>query len=269
MYGDDRMGDNLYSCAVVALDVDTGKLKWYYQFTPHDVHDWDAIADPVLLDLNVKGQKVKALIQANRNGFYYVLDRITGKLLMAKPYTKVSWADSIGPDGRPRLIAGQDPTEEGNVSCPGIGGGHNWQATTYSPKTGLYYFTSTDGCQIYFRTKQGYVEGLQYQGSTTQGLPTEPTTGSILAVAPATGDIRWRFHLVTPPTSGLLSTGGNLIFAGDREGYFFALDATNGKVLWKMNTGGLVIAPPITYRFKGKQYVAIAAGSALMTFRVN
>jgi alcohol dehydrogenase (cytochrome c) len=269
MYGDDRLGDNLYTCAVVALDIDTGKLKWHYQFTPHDVHDWDAIADPVLIDLNVNGRTVKGLVQANRNGFFYAMDRASGKLLATKPYTKVTWADSIGPDGRPRLIAGHDPTEEGNKTCPGIGGGHNWQATTYSPKTGLYYFPTTDGCHLYFKTKQEYIEGMWYQGSTTAAIPTEPTTGSILAVNPATGDIRWKFELVSPPTSGLLSTAGGLVFAGDAQGYFFALDAVTGKVLWKFQTGGTVGAPPISYLYNGKQYIAIAAGQSLITFTLR
>ena len=152
MNGDVRPGDNLYTCSMVALDADTGKLKWHFQFTPHDVHDWDAISDPVLVDLTIGGKKVKALIQANRNGFFYALDRTNGKMLLAKAYTKVSWADGIGPDGRPKLVAGQDPSEEGTKSCPGLGGGHNWQATAYSPQTGLYYFGTTDGCHMYYKT---------------------------------------------------------------------------------------------------------------------
>ncbi len=251
---------------MVAIDADSGKLRWHYQFTPHDLHDWDAIADPVLLDLKIKGMLVKAVVQANRNGFYYALDRATGKLLATRSYTKVTWADGIGADGRPNLIAGQDPTEEGNQSCPGMGGGHNWQATAYSPRSGLYYFTSTDGCQIYYKTKQDFIEGQWYQGSTTVGLPTQPTTGSIVAVDPSTGETKWRTETVSTPTSGLLATAGGLVFAGDREGYFMALDASSGKVLWKFQTGGVVIAPPISYSMDGKQYVAVAAGAALMTF---
>jgi alcohol dehydrogenase (cytochrome c) len=164
------------------------------------------------------------------------------------------------------LISGQDPTEEGNVSCPGIGGGHNWQATTYSPKIGLYFFQTTDGCHLYYKTKQDYIEGMWYQGSTTAGLPSEPTTGAILGVDPATGVTKWRFDLVTPPTSGLLATAGDLVFSGDREGYFFALDGRSGKPLWKFQTGGTVIAPPISYSLDGKQYIAIAAGASMMTF---
>ncbi|MEX2263358.1 MAG: PQQ-dependent dehydrogenase, methanol/ethanol family [Bryobacteraceae bacterium] len=266
MYGDDRPGDNLYSCAVVALDLDTGKLKWHYQFTPHDVHDWDAIADPVLVDLNIKGAKVKGLIQANRNGFFYALDRTNGKLLAAKAYTKVTWADGIGPNGRPILIAGQDPTEDGNKSCPGLGGGHNWQATTYSPQTGMYYFPTTEGCQIYYKTKQEFMVGAWYQGSTVSPLPTEPATGAVVAVDPATGDTKWRYLTVSPPSSGLLSTAGGLVFSGDREGYFTALDAHNGKVLWKFQTGGPIGAPPISYSLDGRQYIAVAAGSSMFSF---
>jgi alcohol dehydrogenase (cytochrome c) len=264
--GDVRSGDNLYTCSLVALDADTGKLKWHYQFTPHDVHDWDAVADPVLVDATVGGRKVKAVMHANRNGFFYLLDRNNGKLLLAKPYTKVSWADAIGPDGRPVLIPGQDPTEEGNKACPGMGGGHNWQATAYSPQTGLYYFGSTDGCATYYKTTQDYIEGQWYQASTGTGVPREPATGSILAMNPATGDAKWRFEMVTPPTAGVLATAGGLVFTGDREGYVFALDARTGKPLWKFQAGGQVIAPPISYEAGGKQYIAVAAGSSLVAF---
>jgi len=264
--GDVRPGDNLYTDSLVALDADTGKLKWYYQFTPHDVHDWDAISDPVLVDILVKGQKVKAVIQANRNGFYYVMDRATGKLLLATPYTKVSWADSIGPDGRPVLISGQDPTPEGNQSCPSIGGGHNWQASAYSPQTGLYYFPTAEGCQIYYKTDQEFREGQLYTGSTGGPIPLEPTTGAVMAVEPGTGVTRWKYEMVTPATGGVLATAGGLVFAGDREGYFIALDARTGKPLWKFPTGGVVIAPPITYLLDGKQYLAIAAGQSMITF---
>jgi len=265
-YGDDRPGDNLYTCALIALDADTGKLKWHFQYTPHDVHDWDAISDPVLVDIEHQGKPVKAVVQANRNGFYYALERSSGKFLFAKPYTKVTWADGIGPDGRPQMVSGQEPTEEGNLSCPGIGGGHNWQATAYSPKSKLYYFNSTDGCQLYFKTKQEFIEGAWYQGSTTQGLSQEPSEGSVIAIDPSTGTTKWRWPMVSPPSGGILATGGGLVFTGDREGYFIALDADTGKVLWKFQTGGTIIAPPVSYEFKGKQYIAIAAGQSIFTF---
>ena len=269
MNGDVRPGDNLYTCSVVALDPDTGKLKWHFQFTPHDVHDWDAISDPVLVDLNIGGKKVKALIQANRNGFFYALDRTNGKMLLAKAYTKVTWADSIGPDGKPKLVAGQDPTEEGNKSCPGLGGGHNWQATAYSPQTGLYYFGTTDGCHMYFKTKYDYLEGQWYQLSTVDNVRNEPSTGAVVAVDPTTGNTKWRYEMVHSPSGGMLATAGGLVFTGDGYGYLIALDARTGKVVWKFQTGGSIVAPPISYALDGKQYIAVAAGGTLMTFAVR
>ena len=266
MNGDVRPGDNLYSCSVVALDVDTGKLKWHFQMTPHDVHDWDAISDTVLVDIKHDGKPVKALVQANRNGFFYALDRATGKFLFAKPYTKVTWADGIGADGRPILVKGQDPTEEGTVSCPGLGGGHNWHATAYSPQTSLYYFDSTDGCHIYYKTHQPFIEGQWYQASTVGAVPAEPATGSIVAVEPSSGAVKWKFSMVTPPSAGILATAGGLVITGDGEGYVIALDARTGKVLWKFYAGASVNSPPITYSLGGKQFITVASGNNLMTF---
>jgi alcohol dehydrogenase (cytochrome c) len=266
MNGDVRPGDNLYTCSVVALDADTGKLKWYFQFTPHDVHDWDAISDPVLVDWNDGGRTVKALIQANRNGHFYALDRTNGKMLAAKAYTKVTWADGIGPDGRPKLVPGQDPSEEGTKSCPGLGGGHNWQATAFSPQTGLYYFGTTDGCHVYYKTEHEFLEGQWYQLSTVDDVQNEPHTGATVAVDPKTGTTQWRFEMVRPPSGGVLATAGGLVFTGDSDGYLIALDARNGNVLWKFQTGSGILAPPISYSLNGKQYIAIAAGTNIMTF---
>src|SRR5258707_5485158 len=256
--GDVRPGDNLYTCSVVALDADTGKLKWHYQFTPHDIHDWDSASDPVPVNLNLGEGSVKALIMANRNGFFYALDRSTGKLLHAKAYTKVTWADGIAPNGRPEVVAGQEPTDEGNRTCPGMGGGHNWQATAYSSQTGLYYFTSSERCMLYFKTAQDFVEGQWYQGSTVGR--SEPGGGRIVALDPKTGNIVWHFDTVSTPTGGVLATAGGLVFAGDAEGYLIAFDAHTGKVLWRFQAGGTIIAPPISYALDGRQYIAVAAG---------
>jgi alcohol dehydrogenase (cytochrome c) len=266
MNGKDRPGDNLYTCAVVAVNADTGELVWHFQFTPHDVHDWDAVADPVLVDIMHQGRNVKAVIQANRNGYFYALDRANGKFLFAKGYTEIDWADGIGSDGRPILVPGKEPSEEGNISCPGLGGGHNWSATTYSPQTSLYYFNSTDGCHIYYMTDQPYIEGQWYQASTVAGVPTKPQVGSVLAVNPTNGETVWRFEMVSSPTSGLLSTAGGLVFSGDAQGYFAALDARTGKPLWHFQTGTAVRAPPISYQFRGRQYIALAAGGGLIAF---
>ena len=266
--GAPRPGDNLYSDSMLALDADTGERRWHFQFTPHDVHDWDAVADPVLVDMEVDGTQRKALIQANRNGHFYALDRTSGEFLFARAYTEVNWADGIGPDGRPILIPGREPTDEGTLTCPGMGGGHNWHATTYSPQTGLYYFNSGDGCQIYHGATQDFVEGEFYLGSAMENVTGAPREGSILAVDPGTGDRRWRFPLVSPPTSGLLSTGGGLLFAGTLEGYFLALDASTGEPLWRLQTGGPVRAPAITYLFEGRQYLATAAGTSIFVFAI-
>jgi alcohol dehydrogenase (cytochrome c) len=266
MNGDVRPGDNLHTCSLVALDADTGKLRWHFQFTPHDVHDWDAISDPVLVDLDINGRLVKAVIQANRNGFFYALDRTNGKMLAAKAYTKVSWAEGINPDGRPRLVAGQDPTEEGNRACPGLGGGHNWQATAYSPQTKLYYFGTTDGCHVYYKSMHDYVEGQWFQLSTADSVRNEPASGAVVAVDPASGNTRWRFEMVQAPSAGMLATAGGLVFTGDSFGYLIALDAKTGKPVWRFQTGGSIVAPPVSFAVDGKQYLAVAAGSALMAF---
>jgi alcohol dehydrogenase (cytochrome c) len=266
MDGSVRGGDNLYTCSLVAIDADTGKLKWYFQFTPHDTHDWDAVADPVLIDMTVKGEKVKAVVQANRNGYFYALDRANGKLLAAAPYTKITWSTGIDAKGRPQLVPGMDPSEEGTKVCPSLGGGHNWSATAYSPQTKLYYFGSKDGCHLFYLHKQEYRTGQWYQASTEDEIPNEPDTGAVVAVDPATGETRWRFEMVSPTVAGMLATAGGLVFTGDGHGYLVALDARTGKPLWHFQTGGNIIAPPITYSLNGKQQIAIAAGTSIMTF---
>lgn len=266
MNGDVRPGDNLYTCSMVAIDADTGKLKWHFQYTPHDVHDWDAISDPVLVDLTVNAKPVKALIQANRNGFFYALDRTNGKFLHAKAYTKITWADGFTPEGRPILIAGNEPSEEGTRTCPGLGGGHNWQAQAYSPQTGLLYFPSEENCHLFYKMKQDFTEGHWYQASTVDGVPHEHGNGAILAVDARTGTTKWKFDMITGTSAGVLATAGGLVFGADGQGYLIAFDARSGKVLWKFQTGGRVSAPPITYSVNGRQYVALAAGQSMITF---
>ena len=230
------------------------------------MHDWDAIGDPVLVDLTLDGRKVKAVIQANRNGFFYALDRTTGKLLKARPYTRVTWAEKIGADGRPIVTPDHEPTEEGTFACPGLGGGHNWQATAYSQQTGLYYFGSSESCQLFYKTRQDFTTGQWYQASTVDARPNEHGTGAVLAVDPATGETKWRFDMVSPPSAGMLATAGGLVFTGDKEGYLIAFDARTGRVLWKFQTGGAVAAPPISYALEGKQYIAVASGASMLAF---
>jgi alcohol dehydrogenase (cytochrome c) len=267
MVGEVREGDNLYTCSLVALDPDTGKLKWHYQFTPHDVHDYDAAEDLPLVDLEIGGRKVKAVIQANRNGQFYALDRTNGELLVAKPYTTVTWMTGMDATGRPIVPPNIEPTEDGNIACPGLPGGHNWWPTTYSPAAGLYFFSSRDGCQVFRRRFADYVEGQWYQLGNGRDIPGQRAVASTIAVDPATGEIKWRHEMSQPPVGGFLSTAGNLLFVGDRDGYFIAFDANTGKVLWKFQTGGQSItAGAVSYRFRGKQYVAVAAGGNIMAF---
>jgi alcohol dehydrogenase (cytochrome c) len=186
-------------------------------------------------------------------------------MLAVQPYTEVTWAKGIDKNGRPILVPGQEPKPEGNKSCPGGGGGHNWHATAFSPQTGLYYFDSTNGCHTYYVTNHQYIEGQWYQGSVFTG-DGHFNTGAIIAVDPSTGTTKWRWEMVAPPTAGLLSTAGGLVFSGDRDGYVFALDASTGKPLWHKPLGGSVGTPPITWARNGRQYLTVAAGSAIFTF---
>ena len=196
-----------------------------------------------------------------------MIDRASGKYITSKAYTKVNWTDGMSPEGRPNLIANREPTKEGNLACPGLGGGHNWSATTYSPQTGFYYFGSTDGCQLFTQVKQEYVEGQQDQAGDALRVPKEPSVGSVVAVDPATGVTKWRHELMNSP-AGLLATAGGLIFTGDGEGYMFALDAKTGKTVWHFQTGAGVHAPAVSYTFRGKQYITVASGQNIIAFKL-
>lgn len=275
--GDVRPGDNLYTASVVALDADTGKLKWHFQFTPHDVLDFDSTQVPVLADIPWKGATRKALLFANRNGFFYVMDRATGEFLLGEPFVKVTWATGLDAKGRPNTVLA--PTREGTRISPENQGGTNWYNPSYSPKTGLMYVpTWADTSAIYFKRDEPYREGSQYGGGgATHDIPAlragpinrrSPETGygAIQAIHPQTGEIKWRFKMTDVTDSGVLSTAANLVFAGGREGYFYALDAQTGGVLWKAMVGGQVSAGPVTYMVEGKQYVSIPAGNAIFTF---
>ncbi len=265
LYGAERKGDNLYSDCVVALDADSGKLKWHFQFTPNDVHDWDATQIPVLLDLDVQGRTRKVLALANRNAFFYLLDRTNGKFLLGKPFARVTWAKEIGPDGRPVVLPGADPTPEGNYVCPGLAGGTNWMSPSYNPQTGFFYVAVREQCDKYFTSQQPYREGQLYFGSSFQVVPGDKDWGALRALDPRTGQIKWEFKYYSAPWAGTLSTAGGLIFAADMEGYLMALDAETGKELWHLQTGSAVFASPMTYAVDGKQYVVIPSGSALFS----
>ena len=262
-----REGDNLYTCSVLALDPNTGRLKWHFQHTPHDTHDWDSNQAPVLLDAVFKGKPRKLLIQAVRNGFYYVLDRLTGEFLLGRAYIHQTWADGLTPEGRPIVIPKTDPTEEGNRTCPDLTGGTNWGAPSYSPQTNLFYVSIREACSVYTSKTKTPIPGHPYTGTGEQFDPDDPQGGAIVAMDPLTGDIRWRFELNQGrPTSGVLATEGGIVFGGTLEGYLVALDAKSGRLLWRQQLGGQIYSTLISYAIDGRQFVSAVADGVLNTF---
>jgi alcohol dehydrogenase (cytochrome c) len=276
-----RPGDNLYSDSVVALDPDTGKLKWYFQFSPNDPYDYDSVQVPVLVDTNWNGSQRKLMLWGNRNGFFYVLDRTTGKFLSGNPFVKVNWASGLDAKGRPILT----PQPPGAPTFPGIQGGTNWYSPSYSPRTGLFYLSTWEGyATVFTGVNVEYKEGLRFTGgANTSPIPgadnpagarqgpintyTEALAhGAVIALDPQTGKKKWTFEMHDVNTSGILTTASDLLFVGGREGNFQALDARSGALLWKVNLGGEIIAGPMSYQVDGKQYVGIAAGNGYFAF---
>jgi alcohol dehydrogenase (cytochrome c) len=281
-YGDARSGTNLYSNSVVALNPDTGKIKWHFQFTPHDEMDYDAVQVPVLVDMDWRGRARKLMLWANRNGFFYVLDRASGEFLLGKPFAKLTWAVGLDEQGRPIRNADVIPTVEGTRIYPGLKGATNWYSPSYSPRTNLFYIPTWENYYAVFnKFSVDYQNGQRYAGGTTRSpVPTlRPETvntrseddgyGAVRAVDPRTGERKWEYTMTDVTDSGILTTATDVLFTGGREGYFLALDARSGQLLWKAALGGQVAAGPISYRVRDKQYVAIAAGNALFTFAVN
>ncbi len=272
--GDVRPGDNLYSCSLLALDLDTGKLRWYFQFTPHDTHDWDATQVPVLLDSTLSGRARKLVVVPSRNGFYYVLDRQTGEFLLAKPFVKQTWAKEIDKTGRPVLNPGQEPTLEGNDSIwPGVDGANNWMSPSYNPGTKLLYFNAREERRRYFKTDAPeFRPGESFFGGGGGGgarFRPEESWGKLIAMTPETGAIQWEHRIQAPPWAGVLSTAGNVVFSATPSGNFYALDARNGKDLWHFNGGGRVYASPITFLSRGKQLITIPIESVLIAFGLD
>ncbi len=268
--GEAREGDNLYSDSVVALDADTGELKWHFQFTPHDVHDWDATQIPILIDIEFDGRPRKLLLFPNRNGFFYVLDRVTGEFLRGTAFAKQTWAERIDENGRPIRIPGMLPNEEGVLVYPSVNGAANWWSNTYSPRTELLYVVTYDGADTFFIGEDEYVPGEMFVGGAPERyVPLETYASMIRALEPRTGETRWEFPLQPKTQSGLLSTASDLVFGGSVDGYFYALDAVNGAELWRINVGGNVKAAPISYMVGTVQYVTIAAGNSILTFGLD
>ncbi len=261
-----REGDDLYSCSVLALDPSTGKLKWHYQFTPGDSHDWDSTEDMILVDREWRGQPRKLLLHADRNGMFYVLDRETGEFLQASAFVRQTWNDGFDDRGRPKVLDASRASREGSTVYPSVIGGTNFQAPSYSAATGWYYVAAIDFGQRYVLAPEMYEAGVQYRGGGAQGIG-DPATGAIKAIDPETGEVKWEFPVSRMSfTAGVLATAGNVVFAATAEGNLLALDARSGELLWRFQTGSSISASPMSYAVDGKQFVALSAGNVLYSF---
>jgi alcohol dehydrogenase (cytochrome c) len=281
-----RPGDNLYSDSAIALDADTGELKWYFQFTPNDAYDYDSVQVPVLADIDWQGQPTKVMMWANRNGYFYVLDRVTGKFLLGEPYVRVNWSSGLDANGRPIPT----PQPEGMPTFPGNQGGTNWDPPSYSPQTGLFYFSAwKDYATIYRSEESEYRPGRAFLGggfsvlAPVEGAPTigigrtnpinnwtdEVGHATLKAMEPHTGEAVWEYDQYDVSDSGMLTTASNLLFTGGREGYFHAIDASNGELLWRVNLGGQIVMAPVTFMVDGVQYLSVISGNAMATFALR
>ena len=269
LIGDDRLGDNLYTDSVVALDAKTGALKWHFQFTPHDVWDYDAQEPTALVDTTWQGRPRKLLVQANRNGFLYVLDRTTGEFLSGAGFIKnITWASGLDPRGRPVRVPGMEPSPDGKRVCPSLDGATNWYSSSFNPLTNLYYVQTNDKCGIFTRTDQEWAAGRGFMGGSFRQAPNEPAQRLLRAIDIRTRKVAWEVPQTGNVNSwgGVLSTAGRVVFFGDDSGAFAAVDAENGRRLWSFQTSQLWKASPMTYVFDNQQYVAVAAGSTIIAF---
>jgi len=267
--GTERVGDNLWSNSVVALDPKTGRMRWYYQFTPHDLHDWNAVQTVVVTDTPFQGRTRSLLLQANRNGFFYVLDRTTGKVLLAEPFVKkMNWATGIGADGRPRLIPEAEPSVKGTVTCPSVVGATNWMSPAFNPDTGLYYVMALERCNIFRKSAVWFQAGESFYGGGTQNVPGEIGRKYLRAIDIQTGKIGWEYPQIGASNtwSGVLSTVTGLVFFGEDSGTFAAVDARTGKLLWHFPASTTWRASPMAYAIGDQQFIAVAGGGSIFAF---
>jgi alcohol dehydrogenase (cytochrome c) len=266
--GEPRPGDDLYTDCLLALDPDTGKLKWYFQFTPHDLFDYDAAETAVLIDGEFRGESRKLLVEANRNGFVYILDRTNGTFLSATRFVeKLSWATGIDARGRP-VLSGLIPTRAGTRICPGFAGATNWFSPSYNPSTRLLYFMALENCEVFYSKPEPFAAGRGWYATGTKRIPGETGKKILLAFSVDAERVLWRYPQVGEGDSwaGTMTTAGGLVFFGDDAGSFEAVDARTGAPLWHFNTGQNLHASPMSYAVDGTQYVAIASGSDLFAF---
>ena len=264
--GSARPGANLYTNSLLAVDPDTGKMKWYFQYTPHDTHDWDSIQVPVLFNARIDGKPRKLLAVANRNGFYYVLDRVTGKFVSGQPYVKQTWAKGLDADGQPIMMPNTEPTPEGNLIYPDSHGGTNLNSPSYNPHTKLFYVAARE-TGSYTTLGRPRTKFPDFGGGGRINLTRDEEYGAIRALDAVTGNMKWQYKMLAPTEVSTLATAGGLVFSASNEGNFFALDAKTGKLLWEFAAGGSSCeANPVTYENNGKQYVLFAAGNAFVAF---
>lgn len=271
--GEGRMGDNLFTCSMIALDADTGAMKWYFQFTPHETHDWDAAEPPILFDATIDGKPRKLLALANRNAFYYVLDRTNGQFIKGVPFAKQTWAKGLDAKGRPITFPPEqiEPSVAGTLVYPSLTGGINWTSPSYSPLTGLFYVNARDGFTYYIKGERKMAPGNSVGivggggGGGRMSGPDETTTW-IRALVATTGEKKWEYKMIGDSWTGVLVTAGGLVFSADAAGNFFALNADTGEPLWHLLLGSSVRSNPVSYAVDGKQYIVDSAGNALFVF---
>jgi alcohol dehydrogenase (cytochrome c) len=261
--GNYRPGDNLYTCSVIAIDPDTGDLKWHFQFSPHDTNDWDASIVPVLADFLYEGRMRKLMLWANRNCFYYLLDRETGRFIQAKQYCEQNWNDGFSAEGRPIRRPNTIPSEQGVLVYPSPFGGSNWWSPAYSPRTGLYYVTHQRLNQTIWQSPQEFTLGREFNRGWTRAAPGS-TVGVVSAINAATGNVVWEKPLGSIASrAGVLVTAADLVFTANGSGVLVALDAKTGEGVWEMRLGSPVGMGPITYLYEGRQHLAVISSGTL------
>jgi alcohol dehydrogenase (cytochrome c) len=264
-----RAGDNLFSMCVIALDLSSGKLRWYFQFSPGDEHGWDASQQPIVARLVKAGEQVPVLLWANRNGFFYALDRRTGAFLFAKPFVKQTWAKGFEANGRPIVNPEPRPSATGTLVWPWEEGGTSWEPPSFDHERGLVFVPTFDAAGIYFRSSGKPERGKLFLGGASNLAQVQSTT-AVKAIDAATGDIRWETRLeegfeTRRGAGGVLSTSGGLVFTGYRDD-FIGFDADTGKELWRVRLGGVIRAAPVAYAVDGRQFIAVAGGTSLFAF---
>jgi alcohol dehydrogenase (cytochrome c) len=259
--GDSRPGDNLYSNSIVALEAETGALRWHFQFTPHDLHDWDSNHMPVLADLEWNGEQRRVVMLANRNGFFYVLDRVTGELLLGEPFTGTTWARELDASGRPIIL------NDGSQGClPDPWGSTNFYPPSFDPNLELFFVTARETCATFVQQEPEYLPGQQSTGGVIW-IDQDQGWAALRALDPRTGDLRWEFRYPSPTFAGVMTTASGLVFGGDHEGNFIAFESATGRDLWHYQTGSRIWgAAAMTYMLDGRQHVVIASGSTLVAF---